>query len=174
MFSRRNFIKISSLSLLNLFWNSYNHVNGYEASNNYKIKKVASNLSNEEQRVVCGLLNKGGLAVPGCAKAIDENPVKFSQIVSESPATSTAMQKLKAAATGFLRSGGVKTFGAGAAVGTAGAFAENATELLMYEAFYSYEVNDGMTVTPLVYIKETSDAGVDDETGLMVKTSFSF
>ena len=46
MFSRRNFIKISSLSLLNLFWNSYNHVNGYEASNNYKIKKVASNLKN--------------------------------------------------------------------------------------------------------------------------------
>jgi len=62
----------------------------------------------------------------------------------------------------------------GAAVGTAGAFAENATELLMYEAFYSYEVNDGMTVTPLVYIKEKSEAGVDDETGVMVKTSFSF
>jgi len=62
----------------------------------------------------------------------------------------------------------------GAAVGTAGAFAENATELLMYEAFYSYAVNDGMTITPLVYIKETSEAGVDDETGVMVKTSFSF
>ena len=44
----------------------------------------------------------------------------------------------------------------------------------MYEAFYSYEVNDGMTVTPLVYIKEKSEAGVDDETGVMVKTSFSF
>ncbi len=82
-----------------------------------QLKKVASNLSSEEQRVVCGLLNKGGLAVPGCAKAIDENPVKFSQIVSESPATSTAMQKLKTAATGFLRSGGAKTFGIGAGVG---------------------------------------------------------
>ena len=84
-----------------------------------QLKKVASNLSNEEQRVVCGLLNKGGLAVPGCAKAIDENPVKFSQIVSESPATSTAMQKLKTAALGFLKSPGAKTFGAGAAIGTA-------------------------------------------------------
>ena len=85
-----------------------------------QLKKVASNLSNEEQRVVCGLLNKGGLAVPGCAKAIDENPVKFSQIVSESPATSTAMQKLKTAALGFLKSPGFKSFSAAGAVGAIG------------------------------------------------------
>ena len=85
-----------------------------------QLKKVASNLSNEEQRVVCGLLNKGGLAVPGCAKAIDENPVKFSQIVSESPATSTAMQKLKTAALGFLKSPGLKSFTAAGAVGAVG------------------------------------------------------
>jgi len=83
-----------------------------------KLKKVASNLSKKEQLEVCSLLSSGGL--PGnCAKAIDENPVKFSQIVDQSPATTTAMQKLKAAATGFLKSGGFKTFGAGAAVGTA-------------------------------------------------------
>ena len=43
----------------------------------------------------------------------------------------------------------------------------------MYEAFYSYDVNDGMTVTPLVFVKENSGS-TDDETGLMVKTSFSF
>ena len=43
----------------------------------------------------------------------------------------------------------------------------------MYEAFYSYELNDGMTITPLVYTKEFA-SGTDDETGLMVKTSFSF
>ena len=85
-----------------------------------QLKKVASNLSNEEQRVVCGLLNKGGLAVPGCAKAIDENPVKFSQIVSESPTTSTAMQKLKTAALGFLKSPGLKSFSAAGAVGAIG------------------------------------------------------
>ena len=41
----------------------------------------------------------------------------------------------------------------------------------MYEAFYSYPMNDGMTITPVVFIKETSGT---DETGLMVKTSFSF
>jgi hypothetical protein len=61
----------------------------------------------------------------------------------------------------------------GAAMGTSTPTAENASELLMYEAFYSYPVNDGMTITPLVFVKETA-AGSDDQTGVMVKTSFSF
>ena len=59
----------------------------------------------------------------------------------------------------------------GAAIGSATATAENAAENLMYEAFYSYPMNDGMTITPVVFIKETTG---DDETGVMVKTSFSF
>ena len=62
----------------------------------------------------------------------------------------------------------------GTAIGTTGSIAENAEETLMYEAFYSYSVNDGMTITPLVYMKEVSTVGVEDETGVMVKTSFSF
>ncbi len=62
----------------------------------------------------------------------------------------------------------------GAALGTAGGQLENQTEELMYEAYYSYPVNDGMTVTPLIYIKEKATAGTPDETGVMVKTSFSF
>ena len=45
---------------------------------------------------------------------------------------------------------------------------------MMYEAYYSYEVNDGMTITPLIYVKEGTSASDEDETGLMVKTSFSF
>ena len=48
------------------------------------------------------------------------------------------------------------------------------TEAMMYEAYYSYPVNDGMTVTPLIYIKEDTVAANPDETGIMVKTSFSF
>ena len=60
----------------------------------------------------------------------------------------------------------------GAALGTTGHTAESATEYLMYEAFYSYPINDGMTITPLVFVKETS--GTEDTTGVMVKTSFSF
>ena len=43
----------------------------------------------------------------------------------------------------------------------------------MWEAFYSYEINDGMTITPLIYTKETV-SGSEDLTGYMVKTSFSF
>ena len=42
------------------------------------------------------------------------------------------------------------------------------------EAFYEYPVNDGMTITGLVYVKDVSTAGTDDTTGVMVKTSFSF
>jgi len=62
----------------------------------------------------------------------------------------------------------------GAALGTSGGQIENQTEELMYEAYYSYPVNDGMTITPLVYIKEQATAGTPDQTGIMVKTSFSF
>jgi len=47
-------------------------------------------------------------------------------------------------------------------------------EELMYEAYYSYDINDGMSITPLVFVKENAVAGIDDETGLMVKTSFAF
>ena len=59
----------------------------------------------------------------------------------------------------------------GAAVGTKGAISEGASEYYQYEAFYSYPINDGMTITPLIYI---SEAAGTDETGVMVKTSFSF
>ena len=65
----------------------------------------------------------------------------------------------------------------GAALGTYGSMTEASstiTEQMMYEAFYSYAVNDGMTVKPLIYVIEGSDAADSDETGIMVKTSFSF
>jgi len=63
---------------------------------------------------------------------------------------------------------------AGIAFGTKTPTVEDTDEQYMYEAYYSYDINDGMTVTPLIYVKENSATGVDDETGLMVKTSFSF
>ena len=52
--------------------------------------------------------------------------------------------------------------------------AEGTEEAYMYEVYYSYPVNDGMTITPVVYTKENITAGVDDTTGFLVKTSFSF
>ena len=62
----------------------------------------------------------------------------------------------------------------GVALGTSGGQQEGSDEELMYEAYYSYPVNDGMTITPLVYVKEQATAGTPDQTGIMVKTSFSF
>ena len=56
---------------------------------------------------------------------------------------------------------------------TAGNFADNATEYMIYEASYAYPVNDGLTITPGVFIEETA-AGSDDLTGIFVKSSFSF
>ena len=61
----------------------------------------------------------------------------------------------------------------GAAVGNTGAIDDGAEETLMYEAFYSYPVNDGMTITPVVYVKESAGT-TEDQTGILVKTSFSF
>ena len=45
---------------------------------------------------------------------------------------------------------------------------------MMYEVYYSYPVNDGMTITPLIYTVEADSATDQDETGITVKTSFSF
>ena len=61
----------------------------------------------------------------------------------------------------------------GAAFGTKGAIKDGDEELQQYELFYSYPLNDGMTITPAIFVIET--AGVaDSETGYVVKTSFSF
>ena len=51
---------------------------------------------------------------------------------------------------------------------------EGSEEEYMYEAYYSYPINDGMTITPLVFVKENATSGLDNSTGVMVKTSFSF
>ena len=67
----------------------------------------------------------------------------------------------------------------GAALGTVGKQTEAAGSIpdrMMYEVYYSYAVNDGMTITPLIYTVE-ADPGTTgdlDETGIMVKTQFKF
>ena len=58
------------------------------------------------------------------------------------------------------------------AAATTGLFTDAQTETMIYEASYSYPLNDGMTITPGVFIQEKD--GSDDETGLAVKASFSF
>jgi len=55
-------------------------------------------------------------------------------------------------------------------MGTTGNFTDDDEETYIYEASYAYPVNDGMTITPGIYIRE----GDTDTTGFAVKTSFSF
>jgi len=54
---------------------------------------------------------------------------------------------------------------------TTQALANDHDDNYMYELSYSYDVNDGMTVTPGAFIIESAD---DDMFGLVVTTSFSF
>ena len=62
----------------------------------------------------------------------------------------------------------------GVAMGTRVNTVEDTDAQYMYEAFYSYPINDGMTITPLVFVQDVSTANTDDITGVMVKTSFAF
>jgi len=50
--------------------------------------------------------------------------------------------------------------------------ATDTNDLYQYELSYSYPVNDGMTITPGVFVTEVADE--EDDTGFVVKTSFSF
>ena len=59
----------------------------------------------------------------------------------------------------------------GVAAGSKGAITDGGTENNAYEAFYSYPVNDGMTITPAVFILENNTAGSEDDTGVVVKLS---
>ncbi len=62
----------------------------------------------------------------------------------------------------------------GAAMGSNGAIVDGAEEPQAYEVYYSYPLNDGMTITPAFFVKENAGTTVEDETGIVVKTSFSF
>ena len=44
----------------------------------------------------------------------------------------------------------------------------------MYEAYYAYNYADGITITPVIFVKENNTAGQDDETGIVLKTTFEF
>jgi transcriptional regulator with XRE-family HTH domain len=89
------------------------------------LRKAVSALGKGEQLRFCNALNEGGLAVPGCAKAIEKNPVKAATILSEADAPTSKMQMVKTFATNFLKSPGQKHLvgaGVGAAIGLVKAF----------------------------------------------------
>ena len=62
----------------------------------------------------------------------------------------------------------------GIAMGTRVNTVEDTDAQYMYEAWYSYPINDGMTITPVVFTQDISAVNTDDTTGVMVRTSFSF
>ena len=78
-----------------------------------------------------------------------------------------------ATAEGFFVGLSFPEVGAGSfdiGMATSANYSSSDTEYYTYEASYSYPINDGMTITPGIYIRE----GTTDETGFAVKTSFSF
>ena len=62
----------------------------------------------------------------------------------------------------------------GASFGSKAPEKENQDPEKMYEVFYAYNYADGITITPIVFVKENASATVNDETGIFLKTSFSF
>ena len=62
----------------------------------------------------------------------------------------------------------------GASFGSKEPYLENADTEMMYEVFYSYNYADGITITPVYFVKEKAAANVSDETGFLLKGSFSF
>jgi hypothetical protein len=81
-----------------------------------------------------------------------------------------------ATADGFFVGLSFAEVGAGSldvGMGTTGNFADGSPETYIYEASYAYPLNDSITITPGIYIREGSGTTAD-QTGLAVKTSFSF
>jgi len=62
----------------------------------------------------------------------------------------------------------------GVAVGSKTPTVENRDNETMWEAYYAYNYADGITITPVVYVKENQENNTDDETGIILKTSFEF
>ena len=88
-------------------------------------------------------------------------------VESEDPGSSTK--------TGFFVGLSFPEVGAGSleiGMGTTGNFSDSDPEYYIYEASYAYPVNDGMTITPGIYMREVD--GADDQTGFAIKTSSSF
>ena len=70
-------------------------------------------------RAVCTITKAEGGDVAGCVERVAQEPEKFANKFKNITAESGPLARIKNASVSFLKSGGFKTFGAGAAVGTA-------------------------------------------------------
>ena len=104
-----------------------------------------------------------GLLAPIAATA---NEVTFDDFnpAEELAITNSRVDGLEARLNNFEAGGFSET--------TSASFSVDASTMM--EAYYSYPMNDGMTITPLIFTQSSIEDGVDDTTGVMVKTSFSF
>ena len=62
----------------------------------------------------------------------------------------------------------------GFGVGTAGHTNEYNDESIVYEASYSWDVNDATSMTVGGFVKEQLGAGIEDLSGIALTTTFSF
>jgi len=70
-------------------------------------------------KTVCTITKAEGGSVDACVERVAQEPEKFANKFKNITAESGPLVKIKNAATNFLKSPGFKTFGAGAAIGTA-------------------------------------------------------
>ena len=105
------------------------------------LKNTVKSLSENEQIGLCNKLSAGGL--PGnCASAINNDPVKAAQIFDEAPVTSTAMEKVKNAARGFLQSPLTRGAGKFGAIAAGGAVAAGFVKQFMNDDPTTYLSNE--------------------------------
>jgi len=70
-------------------------------------------------KIICTATKAEGGSVDDCVERVAQEPEKFANKFKNITAESGPLVKIKNAATNFLKSPGFKTFGAGAAIGTA-------------------------------------------------------
>jgi hypothetical protein len=106
-----------------------------------QLKNSIKSLTEKEKIGYCSLLSRGGL--PGdCAAAIDNDPVKAARIFDEAPVTSTAMEKVKSAATKFLQSPRLRGAGKLGAIAAGGAAAAGFVKRFMNDDPTTYLSNE--------------------------------
>ena len=136
------------------------------------LKNTVKSLSENEQIGLCNKLSAGGL--PGnCASAINNDPVKAAQIFDEAPVTSTAMEKVKKAARGFLQSPLTRGAGKYGAIAAGGAVAAGFVKQFMNDDPTTYLSNEEQQKNLLIDmvtepVMEERDPGITSSAQLPV------
>ena len=163
----------------------------YAFDSGFSLAGGISSTQIDEDGVVTGILTKEGTDTYGLEAAYSADSYGVSVAYADAEATtawgingyyafdsvtlSAGVESVDDGATaeGFFVGLSFPEVGAGSldiGMGTTGNFKDGDTEYYTYEASYAYPLNDGVTITPGIYIIE----GATDVTGVALKTSFSF